>query len=219
MRIFKNSAIVVAVITLSLSAHTLAGSSTASANGDAEKGKEIAAGTCAGCHNPDGNSIIPVNPILAGQHATYTTKQLMEFKEGDDGEPAKRANPVMGPMVAPLTEEDMRDLGAYYAQQTPQAGISNETNEDLLKLGEIIYRGGNLENEVPACASCHAPDGAGLPPNYPRVAGQHTDYTYAQLRAFNKNARKNDNKVMQSVVSRMSAREKRAVSAFITTLK
>jgi cytochrome c553 len=215
MRIFKNSVIVFA-ITISLSAHAFAGSSTTSANGDAEKGKEIAASTCAGCHNPDGNSIIPVNPILAGQHATYTTKQLMEFKEGDDGEPAKRANPVMGPMVAPLSEEDMRDLGAYYAQQTPQAGISNETDEDLLELGEIIYRGGNLENEVPACASCHAPNGAGLPPHYPRVAGQHADYTYAQLRAFDK-IRKNE--VMQTIVSRMSGREKRAVAEFITSLK
>lgn len=217
MRIFKNSAIMVAVI-LSLSANALAGSSTTPEKGDAEKGKEIAAGTCAGCHNPDGNSIIPTNPILAGQHAAYTVKQLMDFKEGDDGEPAKRPSPIMAPMVAGLSLEDMRDLGAYYAQQAPQEGISNGRNQDLLKLGEIIYRGGNLENEVPACASCHSPDGAGLPSNYPRVAGQHADYTYAQLRAFDKN-RKNDNEVMQLVVSRMNAREKRAVAEFITSLK
>lgn len=217
MRIFKNSAIVVAM-TLSLSAPALAGSSTAPAEGDAEKGKEIAAGTCAGCHNPDGNSIIPTNPILAGQHEAYTVKQLMEFKEGDNGEPAKRFNPIMAPMVAALSPEDMRDLAAYYAQQTPQTGISNEKSVDLLELGEIIYRGGNLENEVPACASCHSPNGNGLPPNYPRLAGQHADYTYAQLRAFDK-SRKNDNEVMQLVVSRMSAREKRAVAEFITSLK
>jgi cytochrome c553 len=217
MRIFKNSAIVVAM-TLSLSAPALAGSSTTPTEGDAEKGKEIAAGTCAGCHNPDGNSIIPTNPVLAGQHAAYTFKQLMEFKEGDDGEPAKRPNPIMAPMVAALSPEDMRDIAAYYAQQTPQTGISNKKGDDLLELGEIIYRGGNLENEVPACASCHSPNGNGLPPNYPRLAGQHADYTYAQLSAFDKN-RKNDNEVMRLVVSRMSAREKRAVAEFITSLK
>ena len=215
MRIFKN---LVIVVTLSLSAYALANSSTTSATGDAEKGKEIATSTCAGCHNPDGNSVIPINPILAGQHASYTFKQLIEFKEGDDGEPAKRDNPVMGPMVAPLSEEDMRNLGAYYAEQTPQTGISSETDEDLLELGEIIYRGGNLENEVPACASCHSPNGAGLPPHYPRVAGQHADYTYGQLRAFDKK-RNNDKQVMQKVVSRMSGREKRAVAEFITSLK
>lgn len=217
MRIFKNSAIMVAM-TLSLSAPALADSSAMPAEGDADKGKEIAEGTCAGCHNPDGNSIIPTNPILAGQHEAYTVKQLMEFKEGDDGEPAKRPNPVMAPMVAALSPEDMQDLAAYYAQQIPQTGISNEKDDDLLKLGEIIYRSGNLENEVPACASCHSPNGAGLPPNNPRVAGQHAEYTYTQLRAFDK-TRKNDNEVMQMVVSRMSAREKRAVAEFITSLK
>lgn len=218
MRIFKNSAKVVA-LTLFLSSQAYATSSITSTEGDAEKGKEIAAGVCAGCHNADGNSIIPNNPILAGQIASYTAKQLMNFKEGEDGKPAKRANAIMAPMVAALSEEDMKDLAAYYAQQTPQPGMSNDKNKKLLELGEIIYRSGNLENEVPACASCHSPNGSGLPPHYPRLAGQHADYTYAQLMAFNNYTRANDNKVMQQVVSRLSNKEKRAVAEFITKLK
>jgi cytochrome c553 len=218
MRIFKNSAKVVA-LTLFLSSQAYATSSITSTEGDAEKGKEIAAGVCAGCHNADGNSIIPNNPILAGQIATYTAKQLMNFKEGEDGKPAKRVNAIMAPMVAALSDDDMKDLAAYYAQQTPQPGMSNDKNKKLMELGEIIYRSGNLENEVPACASCHSPNGSGLPPQYPRLAGQHADYTYAQLMAFNNYTRANDNKVMQQVVSRLSNKEKRAVAEFITKLK
>ena len=217
MKIITNSAIAIA-LTLSLSTQTIASSSSTN-EGDAAKGEEIAAGVCAGCHNADGNSIIPINPSLAGQNAAYIVKQLMDFKAEEDGEPAKRESPVMAPMVASLSLEDMKDLGAFYAQQTPKAGISNDRDEDFLKLGEIIYRGGNLENEVPACAGCHSPDGTGLPPHYPRVAGQHADYTYGQLRAFSNNERNNDNQVMRSVVSRMSAKERRAVSEFITNLK
>ncbi len=218
MRIFKNSAKVVA-LTLFLSSQAYATSSITSTEGDAEKGKEIAAGVCAGCHNADGNSIIPNNPILAGQIASYTAKQLMNFKEGEDGKPAKRVNAIMAPMVAALSEDDMKDLAAYYAQQTPQPGMSNDKNKKLMELGEIIYRSGNLENEVPACASCHSPNGSGLPPHYPRLAGQHADYTYAQLMAFNNYTRANDNRVMQQVVSRLSNKEKRAVAEFITKLK
>ena len=206
-------------MTLSLSALAAASSNTPSDKGNAEKGKEIAAGVCAGCHNSDGNSIIPMNPILAGQLATYTAKQLMDLKEGEDGEPAKRVSAVMAPMVAPLSQEDINDVAAFYAQQSPKPGISNEKNEDLLELGEIIYLGGNLENEVPACSSCHLPNGAGLPPHYPRLAGQHADYTFAQLKAFNNYSRANDNKVMQQVVSRLTNKEKKAVAAFIANLE
>lgn len=218
MRIFKNSAKVIA-FTLFLSSQAYATSSITATEGDAEKGKEIAAGVCAGCHNANGNSIIPNNPILAGQIASYTFKQLMNFKEGEDGEPAKRVNAIMAPMVASLSEADMKDLAAYYAKQTPQSGMSKEKDKKLLELGEIIYRSGNLENEVPACASCHSPNGSGLPPHYPRLAGQHADYTYAQLMAFNNYTRANDNKVMQQVVSRLSNKEKKAVAEFITQLK
>ncbi len=187
--------------------------------GDAAKGKEIATGVCAGCHNVDGNSIIPVNPSLAGQHAEYIAKQLADFKS-IDGVPAKRNNPVMGSMVAALSTEDMKNLGAYYAQQKAKPNeVKQDNQETLLKLGKIIYHGGNLENGVPACASCHSPNGSGLPPHYPRLAGQHADYTFTQMKAFNTGKRENDNKVMQMVTNRMTEKEKKAVAAYISGLK
>lgn len=182
-------------------------------------GMEIASGVCAGCHSADGNSIIPINPSLAGQLATYITKQLKDFKAGEDGEPANRVSPVMGSMVAALSEQDMIDLGAYYAQQTVKPTMSGDQDKDELAAGEIIFRGGILENEVPACASCHLPNGAGLTPHYPQLAGQHADYTIAQLNAFSSGERANDKGVMKSVVTRMSSEEKSAVSAYISGLK
>ena len=203
------------VLVLALSTHALAENTTA----NVANGQEIAAGVCAGCHSADGNSIIPVNPSLAGQHAEYITKQLIEFKMPDEETPAIRNSPVMSAMVAALSVDDMKDLAAFYSQQTPTTGISTETDEDVLNLGKIVYHGGNIENEVPACASCHSPDGAGIPPHYPRLAGQHADYTLAQLNAFNEEMRTNDNKVMKQVIHRMSPREKKAVSEYISGLK
>ncbi len=203
------------VVALTLSTHALAENTAA----NVANGQEIAAGVCAGCHSADGNSIIPVNPSLAGQYEEYITKQLIEFKMPDEETPAIRNSPVMSAMVAALSVNDMKDLAAFYAQQTPTTGISNETDEDILELGKIIYHGGNIENEVPACASCHSPDGSGIPPHYPMLAGQHADYTLTQLNAFNDETRTNDNKVMKQVISRMSSREKRAVSAYISGLE
>lgn len=179
--------------------------------------QEIASGVCAGCHNPDGNSVIPMNPILAGQHAEYITKQLMDFK-ATDVEPAKRSSPVMSSMVAALSQEDMKKLGEYYAQQkTIPSQVA--ADEKLLDAGKVLYHGGNIEHGIPACASCHGPTGSGIPPHYPGIAGQHAEYTLTQLNHFNTGDRANDNKVMQKVVSRMSAQEKRAVSAYISTMR
>lgn len=179
--------------------------------------QEIAAGVCAGCHNPDGNSVIPMNPILAGQQAEYITKQLMDFK-ATETEPAKRNSPVMSSMVAALSQDDMKKLGEYYAQQkTVPSQVA--ADEKLLETGKILYHGGNIEHGVPACASCHGPNGSGIPPRYPGVAGQHAEYTLTQLNLFNTGDRSNDSNVMQKVVSRMSAQEKRAVSAYISTMR
>ncbi len=179
--------------------------------------QEIASGVCAGCHNPDGNSAIPMNPILAGQHAEYITKQLMDFK-ATDVEPAKRNSPVMSSMVAALSQEDMKKLGEYYAQQkTIPSQVA--ADEKLLDAGKVLYHGGNIEHGIPACASCHGPTGSGIPPHYPGIAGQHAEYTLTQLNHFNTGDRANDNKVMQKVVSRMNAQEKRAVSVYISTMR
>ena len=184
---------------------------------DINKGQQIASQVCAGCHSPDGNSIIPANPILAGQHAKYITKQLMDYKlQGDNS--AKRNNPIMTAMVAPLTPADMMNLGAYYSAQAinPRAAKDKE----LAELGENVYRGGNIESGVPACASCHSPNGAGIPPLYPRLAGQHAEYTVAQLRAFRTEQRANDvNNVMREIVTRMSEKEMQAVAEFVSGLR
>ncbi len=190
---------------------------TGKTKGDADKGQQIATQVCAGCHNPDGNSVIPTNPSLAGQHAEYIIKQLENFKSRE-GKPAERESPIMGAMAAPLSAEDMKNLGAYYAQQTPKPGAAKD--KSLAVQGEKIYRGGNLESSVPACASCHSPNGVGIPPNYPRVAGQHSEYILAQLRAFRTEERTKDpNNVMHMIASRMSEREMRAVSEFISGLR
>lgn len=212
MKIITNTAMIVALV---FSTSIFAESTP----GDAAKGKEIATGVCAGCHNVDGNSVIPVNPSLAGQHAEYITKQLADFKSVD-GKPAMRDNPVMSSMVAALSYEDMKNLGAYYAQQKSKPNqATQDDKEALLKQGKIIYHGGNLENGVPACASCHSPNGSGLPPHYPKLAGQHADYTYTQMKAFNTGKRANDNKVMQMVTNRMTEKDKKAVAAYISSLK
>jgi cytochrome c553 len=181
---------------------------------DAPKGaKEIAAGVCAGCHNPDGNSIIPNFPSLAGQHPEYLLKQLIEFKS-EEGEPAVRHSDAMTPMVAALSREDMEELATFYSEQKA-APVQATGNEDLLSIGRILYHGGNIDNGVPACASCHGPTGKGIPPHYPALAGQHAPYTLTQLDLFNKGERTNDNGVMQQVLTRMSGTEKRAVSEYI----
>ena len=185
--------------------------------GDAAKGQPIAAQVCAACHNADGNSSIPANPSLAGQHAEYITKQLNDFKP-KEGKPAERENAIMSAMVAPLSQDDMTNLGAYYSKQTPKPGVDKD--KALAEQGEKIYRGGNLETGVPACASCHSPNGAGIPPNYPRIAGQHSDYLAAQLRAFRTEERTRDpNNVMHMIASRMSEKEIQAVAQFMSGLR
>ena len=187
------------------------------AKGNAEKGQQIASQVCAGCHNADGNSTIPANPILAGQHAEYITKQLINYKARDNM-PAERNSPVMAAMVAPLSPDDMKNLGAYYTSQNPKPGVAK--NKTLAEQGEKIYRGGNIESGVPACAGCHSPNGVGIPPFYPRLAGQHAEYTVAQLRAFRTEQRANDvNSVMRGIVTRMSEKEIQAVAEFISGLR
>ena len=211
---------IVACVALSLSSQIFAETTpaeTGKSKGDAAKGQQIATQVCAACHSADGNSIIPANPSLSGQHAEYITKQLNNFKS-EDGKPAARESPIMGAMVAPLSAEDMKNLGAYYAQQTPKPGAAQD--KSLAERGEKIYRGGNLDSGVPACASCHSPNGIGIPPVYPRLSGQHSEYTLAQLRAFRTDQRTKDaNNEMHMIASRMSEREMEAVAEFISGLR
>ena len=185
--------------------------------GDAAKGQEIVSKVCAACHGPDGNSPLPVNPSIAGQHPEYIYKQLGNFKS-KDGKPAERNNAVMAGMAAALSDDDMKNVAAYYASQTPRPRAARDA--ELVKQGQLIYRGGIAAKNVAACASCHSPNGAGLPAQYPRVSGQHAEYTAAQLKAFRASERKNDpNSMMRTVAAKLSDREIAAVSEYIAGLR
>lgn len=185
--------------------------------GDAAQGQAAANQTCAACHEADGNSQIAVNPKLAGQIPEYLYKQLVNFKAAA-GKKAVRDNPVMAGMVAGLSPEDMRNLAAYYAAQTAKPGTAK--SKDLVALGQKIYRGGIVGKGVAACASCHGPNGAGMPAQYPRLAGQHAEYLEAQLKAFRAGERANDpNNAMRDMAGKLSDREIQGVSDYIAGLR
>jgi cytochrome c553 len=184
---------------------------------DAGKGQQIAAQVCGACHAADGNSPAAANPKLAGQFPEYLRKQLANFKAAE-GKKAERENAVMAGMVANLSDEDMRNVAAYYASQKlkPETAKSKE----LAARGQKLYRGGNLANGVAACAGCHGPDGAGIPGQYPRLSGQFAAYLEAQLVAFKTGARANDpNGMMRGVAARMSEAEIKAVAEYASGLR
>ena len=180
--------------------------------GDPAKAQPIAGQLCAACHGADGNSPLPMNPSLAGQHPEYLFKQLNEFKSGS------RNNAVMMGMVAGLSAEDMRNLAAYYSAQKP--GESAAKDKDLVAQGRKLFRGGNLATGVAACASCHSPNGAGIPSQYPRLAGQHPEYVATQLKAFRAGERANDvNNIMRAVAARLTDKEIASVAEYLTGLR
>lgn len=181
------------------------------AAGDANAGKSKAA-ACTACHGADGNSPSDAYPKLAGQGEAYLLKQLMNFKSGE------RENAFMAPMVAPLSEQDMADLAAYFASQKTLPGA---TPEEFIELGQSVYRGGNKESGVPACMACHGPNGSGMPAaKWPALSGQYSAYVEAQLNAFASGMRSNDpSGMMRDIASRMSKEEIKAVSAYVSGLK
>ncbi len=185
--------------------------------GDAAKAQGIVNQVCAACHAADGNSQIPVNPKLAGQIPEYLHKQLTNFKAAG-GKKAERSNPIMAGMVANLSPEDMRNLAAYFADQKAKSGEAK--SKDLVALGQKIYRGGIPGKGLAACASCHGPNGAGIPAQYPRLSGQHADYVEVQLKAFRSGERANDpNSSMRMVAVKLSDREIQAVSDYVAGLR
>ena len=180
--------------------------------GDPAKARPIASQICAACHGADGNSPLPMNPSLAGQHPEYLFKQLNEFKSGS------RNNAVMTGMVAGLSAEQMRDLAAYYSAQKP--GESAAKDKDLVAQGRKLFRGGNLATGVAACAGCHSPNGAGIPSQYPRLAGQHPEYVATQLKAFRAGERANDaNNMMRAVAARLSDKDIAALAEYLSGLR
>ena len=182
-------------------------------NADPAQAQQIVTKVCAACHAADGNSASPVNPILAGQHADYIAKQLADFKGNKE-----RKNPVMLGMAAALSPQDMKNLGAYYETQKPKPRSAKDPA--LVKLGQQIYRGGILGKGVAACASCHGPAGAGLPAQFPRLAGQFAEYTAAQLQGFRAGERSNDpNRMMRTIAIKLSDPEIKAVAEYIAGLR
>ena len=178
--------------------------------GDAAKGKEKTA-TCAGCHGPDGNSPLAMNPKIAGQGAKYMAKQLREFKSGE------RPNATMAPMASMLSDEDIENVSAYYAQQKVQ---HMAVDDKYIELGQKLYRSGDADRDVPACMACHGPSGYGMASaGFPALGGQHPEYTKAQLLAFRDGSRNNDaNNVMRDVVRKMSDEQIEALAQYLAGL-
>ena len=177
---------------------------------DPAKGAQLAA-ACGACHTQDGSRGAPANPILQGQHPEYIVKQLTEFKAG------KRKNAVMSGMAATIaSEEDMKHIAAFYASKSAKPGFAK--SKDTVALGEKLYRGGVLSKQVPACAGCHSPNGAGIPAQYPRLAGQHADYTEAQLLAFRSGARGNSAQMM-AIAGKLTDNEIKAVADYLAGLR
>ncbi|PVZ70516.1 c-type cytochrome [Pelagibaculum spongiae] len=194
----------------------IVGAGPAMAGGDADAGATKAA-TCAACHGPDGNSLVPSFPKIAGQHEKYLYKQLTQFKMHEGQTEPMRNNATMMPMVTPLNDQDLQDLAAYFSKQTAKPGSAKPEN---LKLGEKIWRAGIPAKGVAACQACHLADGSGIASaGYPALSGQHADYTTAQLNAFRSGERYNDpNKMMRSVAAKLSDAEIQAVANFVQGL-
>ena len=208
--VMKSAALMlVCLLTAASAAPAFAEEAKASAKPDLAKGQLTSTNVCGACHTADGSRGSPANPILQGQHPEYLAKQLAEFKTG------KRANAIMQGMAATLSEDDMKNVAAFYASKEAKPGFAK--NKDLVALGEKIYRGGIADRSIPACAGCHSPSGAGIPAQYPRLAGQHADYTEAQLVAFRGGVRKNSLQ-MTGVAAKLNDKEIKAVSDYIAGL-
>ena len=180
---------------------------------DIDKGKELSV-SCAACHGDNGISVNPVWPKLAGQNPKYLASQLYEFRKGAEG---NRNNAVMYGIAVTLSDSDIEDLSAYYASLKSNVGL---TQDKYLELGRDMYRGGNMDIKIQACISCHGPNGQG---NYaaaiPMLSGQHSQYTYQQLKNFQSSMRSNDyNKMMRNIVHRMTDEEMKAVASYIEGL-
>jgi cytochrome c553 len=184
----------------------LADEAKSPAKPDVNKGSTISATVCVACHTSDGSRGIPTNPILQGQHADYLVKQLTEFKSG------KRDNAIMKPMASQLSDDDMRNVAAFYESKQAKPGQSKAA-ADSRALGMKIWRAGIADKAVPACAGCHGPTGAGIPAQYARLAGQHAEYVSAELMLFRSGKRANSPQ-MATIAARMSDAEIAAVSDY-----
>ncbi|MFZ4537999.1 c-type cytochrome [Propionivibrio sp.] len=184
---------------------------------DLAKAKQIASTVCVACHGVDGNSPSPVNPILAAQGSEYLLKQLIEFKSVD-GKPALRNNPIMAGMTAALTLEDMQGLALYFSQQKQKPASALDATQ--VAAGKILWRKGDFERGVPACAGCHGPAAAGVPAQFPRLAGQYPEYIDLQLKNFRIGERSNDPAMMmRNVAEKLSDKQIKALADFSASMR
>lgn len=187
-----------------------AGDAPKAAKPDLVKGEATFTAVCAACHNADGNSSIAANPKLAQQHPEYLVKQLQEFKSG------KRNNAIMKGFASSLSDDDMRNVAYWLTSKPAKDGFAKD--KDLVAMGERIYRGGIADRQIAACAGCHSPNGAGIPSQYPRLSGQHADYTVAQLNGFRAGTRTNSTPMTQ-VAAKLNDKEIKAVADYIAGLR
>ena len=179
---------------------------------------------CVTCHGEGGMSMLEANPHLAYQPYEYIVKQLNDFKPAAEGKPATRlakgGNPaVMATIVANMTPEEMRDVAFYLSQQEMKAEkAATATNLETLEHGQKIWRGGLPARGVPACAACHAPNGAGVPGQYPGLSGQFPSYIAEQLRLFRSGDR-NNQVMMHDIADRMSDKDIDAVADYAAGLR
>lgn len=171
---------------------------------------------CAGCHGLEGNSVAPANPKLAAQHPQYLRRQLAGFRVKEGGGAADRASPLMAGFAMMLTPESANEVSAYYAAQALVPAVAMDSQVAIA--GQRIFRAGIASKGVPACSGCHGPSGAGIPAEYPRIAGQYAEYSAAQLVAFRQGTRQNSPQ-MSAIASRLSDLEIRAVSEYLAGLR
>lgn len=197
---------------------TAAGAQEASKNPkiDLARGQQIANTVCASCHGADGNSSIPVNPKLAQQHPVYLVKQLESFVVQPGQKAPTRESAIMAGFAGQLSPEDRINVAYYFASQTQKPGFA--ADKESLEVGQRIWRAGVMEKQIPACAGCHSPDGAGIPSQYPRLGGQYSEYALAQLRAFRDGTRRNS-VPMQQIAAKMSEAEMKAVTNYMQGLR
>ncbi len=210
MKLLASLLMAAALAAPALSAAAADAAPKAPAKPDLAQGEAKYSTVCVACHAADGNSTIAANPKLAQQHPEYLVKQLQEFKSG------KRQSAVMQGFASMLSDGDMRNISSWLASKPAKEGFAKD--KDLVALGERIYRGGIQERGIAACAGCHSPNGAGIPAQYPRLSGQHADYTALQLMEFRSGKRANSAQ-MVDVAAKMNDREIRAVSDYIAGLR
>jgi cytochrome c553 len=198
------------IVAAALCAPVLANDAKPAAKADPAKGETIATQICGACHSFDGSRGLPANPILEGQHPEYLAKQLADFKSG------ARDNAIMKGFASMLSPDDMKNVAAFYASKTAKPGFAKD--KSTLLLGERIYRGGIADRKIAACAGCHSPNGAGIPVQYPRLGGQHGEYSEAQLIAFRSGLRANSLQ-MSGVAAKLNDREIKAVADYLTGLR